>query len=346
MLRAPRNPLSEHYGCPEESVRLASPGELPHKPGFFRFGDRALCYGRCLSGTHNYLNGNRPPDALRDVCIRNGSIHLPFDLGEVVGNLRLERYAESGALSRPGYIHPLLRSAYYSARPYLSDSIRGTLKRLALRGWQDIRFPRWPVSRTVEELFEGILRLLLKKNSSGARIPFIWFWPDGAAGCIAMTHDIETTTGRDACAEIMDIDDSFGIKSSFQIVPKGRYEVDVDWLNNIWARGFEVNVQDFNHDGRLFEDRQEFHRRAESINRSAVQFGAAGFRAGVLYRNLDWLAALKVQYDMSVPNVAHLEPTAWRVLHGDAILYRRHSGDTPYHHARLHAFRYPPGLLA
>jgi hypothetical protein len=307
MLRAPHNPLSDYYRCPEESVRLASPGELPAEPGFFRFGDGALCYGRCRSGTHDHLNGNHPPNALSDIHFRNGSTHLPFDLGEVTDNLRLERYTENAALSRPGFIHPLLRDVYYSARPYLSDSVRGTLKRLSLRGWQDIRFPKWPVDRTVEELFEEILRFMLK-NNSGASIPFIWFWPEGAAGCIAMTHDVESHAGKNACAELMDIDDSFGIKSSFQIVPEERYEVDADWLNNIWARGFEVNVQDFNHDGRLFEDHQEFCRRAESINRSAVQFGAAGFRAAVLYRNLDWLAALNVSYDMSVPNVAHLDP--------------------------------------
>ena len=39
-----------------------------------------------------------------------------------------------------------------------------------------------------------------------------------------------------------------------------------------------------------------------------TKFDAHGFRAGVMYRNLDWYDAYEFSYDMSVPNVAHLEP--------------------------------------
>src|SRR6185436_14464232 len=35
---------------------------------------------------------------------------------------------------------------------------------------------------------------------------------------------------------------------------------------------------------------------------------AQGFRSAVLYRNVDWYDALEFSYDMSVPNVAHLDP--------------------------------------
>lgn len=306
MPRTLRNPLSEYYGCPEERVHLASPEQLPAQVGFFRFGDSALCYGRCSSGSRGF-NGSPLPDALGDVRAEAGCTHLPFDLGEVLANLRLERYVQDGTLSRPGFIHPLLRSLYYTVRPYLSDSVRGMMKRRSLRGWQDIRFPKWPVDRTVEELLREILLFLLK-NNGGAAIPFIWFWPDGATGCIVMTHDVETVAGRNACARLMDMDDSCGIKASFQIVPEGRYEVDLSFIDNILLRGFEMNVQDLNHDGRLFEDHEEFHRRAERINRYARLYGASGFRSAVMYRNADWLEALDVSYDMSVPNVAHLDP--------------------------------------
>jgi hypothetical protein len=37
-----------------------------------------------------------------------------------------------------------------------------------------------------------------------------------------MTHDLETERGKAFCTELMDIDDSFGIKASFQVVPGGR----------------------------------------------------------------------------------------------------------------------------
>src|SRR5207253_3609423 len=51
-----------------------------------------------------------------------------------------------------------------------------------------------------------------------------------------------------------------------------------------------------------------FLQRAKKINECVKKFGARGFRAGVMYRNLDWYDAYEFSYDMSVPNVAHLEP--------------------------------------
>jgi hypothetical protein len=67
-------------------------------------------------------------------------------------------------------------------------------------------------------------------------------------------------------------------------------------------------VHDLNHDGRLFVNREQFLRRAHLINQWAQKFGASGFRSAVMYRNVDWLNALEFSYDMSIPNVAHLDP--------------------------------------
>jgi len=74
------------------------------------------------------------------------------------------------------------------------------------------------------------------------------------------------------------------------------------------SRGFEVNVHDLNHDGHLYQERGAFLERAKKINEYARKFDAVGFRAGVMYRNLDWFDAYEFSYDMSVPNVAHLDP--------------------------------------
>jgi hypothetical protein len=81
-----------------------------------------------------------------------------------------------------------------------------------------------------------------------------------------------------------------------------------EFVESIWKRGFEVVVHDFNHDGHLFRDRQEFLERAAKINAFGEKFGATGFRAAVLYRKQLWYDALRFSYDMSVPNTAHLDP--------------------------------------
>jgi len=123
-----------------------------------------------------------------------------------------------------------------------------------------------------------------------------------------MTHDVEATAGRDFCDQLMDLDEAHGIPAAFQIVPESRYEVSDRFLESLRRRGFEVNVHDLDHDGRLFQSRSQFTRRVARINDYAAAFGSRGFRAGVMYRNQEWFDDLDVSYDMSVPNVAHLEP--------------------------------------
>jgi hypothetical protein len=140
------------------------------------------------------------------------------------------------------------------------------------------------------------------------RIPFIWFWPDGLSSCTMLTHDVETSKGVDFCSQVMDLNDSFGVKSAFQIVPEKRYPVTAPFLESIRKRGFEINVHDLNHDGCLWSHRDEFMRRVQKINQYGQQFGARGFRSAVMYRNTDWYDALDFSYDMSIPNVAHLDP--------------------------------------
>jgi hypothetical protein len=90
-------------------------------------------------------------------------------------------------------------------------------------------------------------------------------------------------------------------------VPEGRYAVSAKFLENIRNRGFEVGIQDLNHDGRLFDDREGFLRRVAIINRYAADYAAKGFRAAVLYRKPEWFSSLNFSYDMSIPNVAHLD---------------------------------------
>ena len=107
---------------------------------------------------------------------------------------------------------------------------------------------------------------------------------------------------------LMDLDESAGLRSSFQVVPENRYSVSPSFLDSITSRGFEVNVHDLKHDGRLYAEHAEFLRRAKRINNYAREYGAEGFRSGILYRNADWYDAFEFSYDMSIPNVAHLDP--------------------------------------
>jgi hypothetical protein len=297
----------DHYRCPESLADFKLTSRLSDDTGYFRFGKNTICYGQSASGFRSQRVGSSLSDVLEDVVVDGSRVCLPLNPSDVIDNLRLERYAghySYGALSR---WKRSLRHAYYFLRPLMHVSLRRHVQRAHSRGWRKLSFPRWPVDTTVEDLCERLLLLSMKAKGID-RVPFVWFWPDGAQSCVAMTHDVETERGKAFCPELMDMDDSFGLKASLQLVPEGSYEVSPRFIQDIRDRGFEVNIQDLNHDGHLFRDRNEFLRRARRINEYGDAYQAKGFRAAVLYRNLDWYDALEFSFDMSVPNVAHLDP--------------------------------------
>ena len=244
-----------------------------------------------------------------DLCaggqIEHGRCVLPFDPDEFVEDLRQERYVNSAG--RQSTLRRLGKAAYYAVRPMIPFALRSYLKRVALRGWKDNAFPSWPVDRTVDATLEKLLVMSMQAQGT-SEIPFIWFWPRGYSGCVVITHDVETKAGLDFCSSLMDLNDKYGIKSSFEIVPQDRYAVPAGLLQKMRERNFEINVHDWNHDGQLFSERTRFLERAKKINDVAEQWGALGFRSGALYRNLEWYDAFTFEYDLSVPNVGHLDP--------------------------------------
>lgn len=301
------SPLVEYYRCPASFVSCELSGPVSADAGYFRFGENSICYGRTAGGYRTSHADALLYDARCDVQASSSAVLLPFRPAEVLDNLRLERYAKAERPSEWTWRQRFLRDAYYRLRPAMGVGLRKYLQRLHSRQWRRTAFPRWPVDTSVEEIQETLLLTMMK--AQGLRtVPFIWFWPRGAESCVVMTHDVEDRVGYAFCNELMDINDEYGIKASLQMIPEGRYRCSDAMLDQVRERGFELNVQDLNHDGYLFADRSQFLCRAKKINEYARAFGAKGFRAAVLYRNLEWMEALEFSYDMSVPNVAHLDP--------------------------------------
>ena len=296
--------LKQYYRCPEQFAQFEPMEASSGDKGYFRLGEDIVCYGKYCGDQAQEISKHDQNDALRHAENESGTVRLPFDPSEVAENLLLELYVEA-----PTKIRSIssLAGIYYRIRPFLPVGIRRNLQKIYLAGWEKIPFPRWPVDFSVDNLYRQLLVESLR-STAVSRIPFIWFWPNGASSCSLMTHDVETAAGCRFCQTLMDIDDSFHIKSSFQIVPEERYGTSSEFLGSFRQRCFEINVHDLNHDGRLFENREQFLERAAKINAYGREFGAAGFRSAVLYRKQLWFDALDFSYDMSVPNVAHLDP--------------------------------------
>ncbi len=295
--------IVEQYRCPEDLLDWELSGTLSEDAGYFRFGANTVCYGHSSCGSRQPGPNAELSDLSHDGTVGSGRVQLPFNPTALIDNLRLERYSPN---INAGF-QSVLKKAYYVARPIMGVALRSRIQQFRAKKFGTGSFPKWPVDTTVENLCEQFLLLSMKAKGVD-RIPFIWFWPNGADACFCMTHDVETEAGRAFCKELMDLNDAYGLKASFQIVPEKRYEVSEEYLESIRSRGFEVAVHDLNHDGRLYDDKEEFLHRAGKISQYAAKWGAKGFRAGALYRNQRWFADLGIAYDMSVPNVAHLDP--------------------------------------
>ena len=286
-----RGVIEQHYRCSERYASLVPSHDFLRDLNWGLFES----YFRVCSRTDN----------ARESATQDAASQLLNETEEAIQGLRYERYVSDKD-------NHMLRSRtadiYYFFRPILPRAIRKYFQRAYLSRWKTLMVPQWPVDTSVDDLLAKLLLGMLRSKLAPKRIPFIWFWPDGASSCAIMTHDVETQTGLKHCSALMDIDAAFGIPAAYQIVPEERYHVSSAFIDEVKSRGFEVNIQDLNHDGLLFRNEREFLRRAEKINAYRDKFGARGFRAGILYRNADWITALKFEYDMSVPNVAHLDP--------------------------------------
>ena len=298
----------DYYRCPEIYGGFGLQ-EKPSSPaGYFRFGSGAIGYGQVSSGMCAGTASGQLYDAMQGVEYSGTIPSLPFDPTSIVDNLRFERYVNGNVSGKStGHLKAMLKDAYYWVRPGLPIFVRKFIQQVALYGWDRKPFPQWPVDCSVERFFRKLLAWSMQAKGVD-RAPFIWFWPEGHSGCAIMTHDVETSSGLNFIPLMMDIEDSHDVKSSFQIIPEERYQAPQSLLKQIRARGYEVNVHDLNHDGRLFRERSEFVRRVKKINNYRRDLGAMGFRSGALYRNLNWYDDLEFAYDMSVPNVGHLDP--------------------------------------
>ncbi len=286
-----------------------------------------------------------------DVRVGNAHVGMPFDPNAVIDNLRLERYAidhnlngtqplptqgaAAGVLLASSFLHRAGAPAYPKG---LSAGL-GKACFSALGRWTAPWKTSWKIC-----LIAG----MKAQGADGSSLYLVLAgWRGGVRGDDARCG--KPRWGATFSSKLMDINDEYGIKASFQVVPEKRYEVPESYLSSIRDRGFEVAVQDLNHDGHLYSKRDEFLRRAELIRKYRKQYRATGFRAAILYRNLEWLPELDFSYDMSVSERGASRSAVRRVLHAVPVFHRQDAGNSGDHHAGLfavpHHRRIQPGSV-
>jgi hypothetical protein len=145
-------------------------------------------------------------------------------------------------------------------------------------------------------------------NTVAGQKPVNWTgWPNKKKFAFILTHDVDTLRGQARCKQLMDLENNYGFRSSFNFVPE-RYEVSSDLRGVLKDEGFEVGVHGLVHDGKLYCSPEIFNSRAKRINHYLKNWGATGFRSPVMQRNLKWICKLNIDYDASTFDTDPFEP--------------------------------------
>jgi hypothetical protein len=183
------------------------------------------------------------------------------------------------------------RNLYYDLKPFLPVALRLALRRRLVRHQLKNNAAHWPIFPSAGTP---------PRNWSG--------WPGGKQFALVLTHDVEGPVGLANCEKLMELEMEIGFRSSFNFVPEGKYEVPQSLRERMQKEGFEVGVHDLHHNGKLYRSKERFDLAAPRINHYLREWNAVGFRSGFMHRNLDWLHALEIEYDMSTFDTDPFEP--------------------------------------
>jgi predicted glycosyltransferase len=146
-------------------------------------------------------------------------------------------------------------------------------------------------------------------NPQAATPPEDWKgWPDGKKFALVLSHDVDTRKGYENCLKLADLEECMGFRSSFNFVPESYGRVSLSLLGELRGRGFDVAVHGLKHDGKLFQSRRIFNRRADRINAYFEEWQTRGFTSPSMHHNLDWLSALNIDYCTSTFDTDPFEP--------------------------------------
>jgi glycosyltransferase involved in cell wall biosynthesis len=180
---------------------------------------------------------------------------------------------------------------YYQLKPLLPVSTRMAIRRWFAQQKRARVAHIWPILPSSE------------------RPPEKWTgWPENKKFAFVLTHDVEGPIGVARCRQLMELEKELGFRSSFNFIPQGDYRVSRDLRDELTRNGFEVGVHDLHHDGKLYQNAQEFARKGQEINRYIREWNARGFRSGFMFHRLDWLHQLEVAYDASTFDTDPFEP--------------------------------------
>ncbi|TFH29816.1 MAG: hypothetical protein E4G98_03190 [Promethearchaeota archaeon] len=200
----------------------------------------------------------------------------------------------------------LPKKIYYLLKPILPRSITRIFRKMYRSIEKGDPNTHWPIeSRYVNFLWKIMANLLQEVPDHELHIKP--FWPNSFRFSFVLTHDVETEVGQRYIRSVADLEESLGFRSSFNFVPEG-YRIDMDLVDELRQRGFEVGIHGLKHDGKLYNSHSKFLKKAAKINRFQKEFGSVGFRSPLTLRNPYWMQSLDIEYDLSFFDTDPFEP--------------------------------------
>ena len=234
----------------------------------------------------------------------DGSVFLPFDPDELQRNLLSERYRD--ILRRGHDWRSGAMRLYYRLRPYMPKALQIWLRRRYAPVQSRAAFPRWPAETGLHDFWDFLYSLL--ESIFGNPVPRIAPWPNGAAWALVLTHDVETAAGLEAIDAVIEVERSYGFRSSWNFVPRRDYEVSEERVRGLVSDGFEVGVHGLHHDGRDLESLETLRERLPGMREAAFRWKAIGFRSPATQRDWELMPLLGFDYDSSYPDTDPFEP--------------------------------------
>ena len=231
------------------------------------------------------------------------TVRVPFDLDEAYRNYVTEAWREHRSLKAlsPGQLQLYYRVKRLVPRGWLLSARRVFMRRTGLPS-----FPRWPLDESVDRLLRFYALCLLAASGS-SHASFRWFWPGSHRAALLLTHDVESAAGLRLAADIADIEEARGFRSSFNIVGS-EYPIDMGVVRELKSRGFEIGLHGLQHDRSLFSSRAEFERQLPQLRDAARTLGTTGFRSPATHRVVEWLPELPASYDCTMFHSDPYEP--------------------------------------
>lgn len=184
----------------------------------------------------------------------------------------------------------LVNKVFYIVKPFIPRRLQLQIRRLIIRYKMKRCQSVWPIDEKA------------KKQPDGWK-----GWPEGKRFALVLTHDVDTAKGQERCIELAQMEERLGFSSSFNFVPE-RYRTLPEVREYLNSKGFEIGVHGLYHDGKYFNTREEFQKRAIKINHYLKEWNAVGYRSPSMLHNLERFLDLNIEYDASTFDTDPFEP--------------------------------------